>query len=607
MFKILYHIFLYIINIKNKSVHSLFIIRQYDRSIHKYWSRVLGINSALCLINKYDINEKSTNIIKLDFDNIKYLYVKPINPSNFLLSYETSRKISELSIIKITNISPDIFEQMDKNIINSYVIKISFALLYKDFPLYLSALEFYCNNSYRNNLYLEGRFDPRDIADYLPSHLARLTTRFQPVSAMLGPAGRKKVDKWIATGTAATGVPDTFKEAAGDGPDTGSGLPRALVVLKAAGDVDRVLGMAGDELDGRQPVVLLMSRNHDQFADEFFERGGFLRETVLYFTEIRKHPARGPAAARAARAMKPAFSSNTTAAHLVAAQMKDIVSLYIQADTLDSIIRTWRPEVVIGCFEKTNWVPLLAAGEPRPRIVNLQHGFNPRLHLLDLMDIDSFRVWDQSSADTAIADGIPPDRIMIVENPHRRRLKEAGVAFTGTERYQQWQDWKAGRTLVAIMGQPDTTGAISPQDNRALARAVAAALKHRSDMVAVLRPHPRQPDATLGPELRLGADIDRARVATQDDLELGELLALADVAVGIHSTALADAHAIGVPAFAFDFHGRFAALGLDERQVSEVARTEREAINLLKHFGRPQHPAPQGFWARLLSKMRGPE
>ncbi len=475
----------------------------------------------------------------------------------------------------------------------------------KDVPQFLNGIRGIRGSVRRKQMYLEGRFDPRDLANFSADDISGKMKHFQPFSAMLGLAGRKKTKNWIASETTATGEADTAGEDAADGSEAGVGLPRALVVLKAAGDVDRVLAMAGDELEGRQPVVLLMSEDHDDFADAFFTRGGFPRGKVLYYGPLRKDPARGRAAARAARAMEPAFSSDAPAAHLVAAQMKDIVSVYIQADTLDSIIRTWRPEVVIGCFEKTNWVPLLAAGEPRPRIVNLQHGFIPRLHLLDLMDIDSFRVWDQPSADTVIADGIPPDRIRIVENPHRRQLQEIGAAFTGTDRFQQWQDWKAGRVLIAIMGQPDTTGAISPQENRALARAVAVALKHRSDMVAVLRPHPRQPDATLGPDLRLCADMDRARVATQDDLELGELLALADVTVGIHSTALADACAIGIPAYAFDFRGRFAALGLDSRQVSKVVATEREAVGMLKRFGRSDIPPPQGCWARLVSRLWG--
>lgn len=555
---------------------------------------------------------RSPNVIPA---RIEIVRLSSLNDSSGGPFYRISRPTAESTVVEMKKVCPELFPtSLDGSLQQAYQIRVTYLFSAMDVPQFLTGLKRIRGPLGHKHLYLDGRFHPEDLAGHLPGRLDRLTRRFEPFSAMLGPAGRKKINKWIAAGRA---TPETADAAEVDPvSDEIDGSPRALVVLKATGDVDRVLGMAGDELEGRRPVVLLISRDHDHFADDFFKRGGYPREQVLYYTEIKKHPARRRAAAHAARAMKPAFSLDTPAAHLVAAQMKDIVSVYIQADALDSIIRTWRPEVVIGCFEKTNWVPLLAAGDPRPRIVSLQHGFIPRLHLLDLMDIDSVRVWDQPSADTVIADGIPPDRIMIVENPHRRQLKEAVAAFTGTERYRQWQDWKAGRTLVAIMGQPDTTGAIAPQDNRALARAVGAALKQRSDMVAVLRPHPRQPDAGFGPELSRLAASGRARVAPLDELELGELLSLADVVVGIHSTALADAWAIGVPAFSFDFQGRFDALDLDARQVTQIARTEREAVRLLKHFGRRQGrqpqpqpeptPQPRGHLAKLLSRIRFP-
>ncbi len=263
---------------------------------------------------------------------------------------------------------------------------------------------------------------------------------------------------------------------------------------------------------------------------------------------------------------------------LVASLVPDLLGTLTTILQLQGFMLHARPAVVFGAFEKSPLgaaLPHVARDHAAP-IANLQHGIIPRANVLDLMPFDRFVAWNRDSAQTILADGFhSPRRVRVLGNPAWDDLRAQARSLPETDELARW---KAGRPLIVAFTQPDNDVFVAGRVIDELLGLLAQHLAAHTKPLLLVKRHPREPAADLPPCLQTAALAGRARLAAAADTPPARALAAADLVVGVNSTVLLDAAALGKPVLAVDTEGSLDRIPYRLHRVAAVARTRDEAL-----------------------------
>ncbi len=263
---------------------------------------------------------------------------------------------------------------------------------------------------------------------------------------------------------------------------------------------------------------------------------------------------------------------------------------------VESVLRARQPRAVVGALDRSPVGGALAGAPSRAdvSVVDVQHGTFLPAGVLDLLAFDVVLAWNARTAERLRADG-HAGGLKVVGNPRWDELAELTVEPTAAA--QRLRSWKGSRRLVLYLPQPAKGPYLTAEVLSRTEGVLAELLRDRSETCLLVKERARASGAgDHGPLSGLAAE-DRVRVVADDELELAQALALANVGVSIYSTALADALAAGVPAVAVDVAGVVRDLRLDFFDVVPVCSSAVELGLLLDRAwdAGPPAQAPEVF------------
>lgn len=239
----------------------------------------------------------------------------------------------------------------------------------------------------------------------------------------------------------------------------------------------------------------------------------------------------------------------------------------------EQLVDRVQPRVVAGTLDRSAWGPITAEFPPRHdyALVEVQHGLNISYGATDLMPFDLVLAFNDHSRRRLIADGYPGDRpIKVVGDPRWDSLQSAAPRRS---RAPEIEAWKGEDRLILVLPQPRKGALMSSAGVGALYEWVGSVAADEGLKVLVKRRQGQEPDpevAALEPLVERGS----ARFVSSEQAELEPVLALADVAVSIFSSALLEAYAAGVPCVSPDPDGVVERLDLGRAVAACRSREE---------------------------------
>ncbi|MGD8717192.1 MAG: hypothetical protein PVH29_00080 [Candidatus Zixiibacteriota bacterium] len=210
-----------------------------------------------------------------------------------------------------------------------------------------------------------------------------------------------------------------------------------------------------------------------------------------------------------------------------------LVTIAMFATAVEAFLERWRPSLIVHMSDAHmagRLVSTLAGRRGVPTLVIQNHiTGGPTFGYLPLSS-SRMAAWGDVSRDWMIAGGAPPEKVVVTGSPY------AALAARKCNELNRPGKRKAGSLVLA-------TNILSPDENRALARACASYSAQRGRRL-VVRPHPVEADALYR------AIISRAGLTDAvitKDTPLEEVLADAAVVVMSQSGVGVDAVAAGVP------------------------------------------------------------
>lgn len=244
--------------------------------------------------------------------------------------------------------------------------------------------------------------------------------------------------------------------------------------------------------------------------------------------------------------------------------LKELMALVDAALSLQALLAEVQPRLIVGALDRSPFGPLLGLfqGDHRSSVVNVQHGTFMPARVLDLMHFDLALVWNDATAALLRRDGLTAGKISVVGNPvwdETRGSLGPALGPVGAD----VQAWKGNGQLLVVFPQPPKGPFLTSTVIARFYQTLHTALSGRDNIRVLVKHRARRGQVDPDPATqRLLADT-RVREVGAAELPLGEALSLADLAVGIYSTALADALVAGVPAVSLDTTGVVRTIGLD--------------------------------------------
>lgn len=326
-----------------------------------------------------------------------------------------------------------------------------------------------------------------------------------------------------------------------------------------------------DAVEG--PVVVVPKNDRAESRAAAHRLADLARGTLLDALTSNRVLASAPSRERTAallRQLGPVMHEDPSRRALLVNRAAATLSTVRQVLALDAVIAVTGPRLIVGALDRTAIGALLPdlAHNVGAKVVDFQHGSLTRSEILDLMPFDLVAAWNERSRTTMIDEGFPrPDRVVVVGNP----AWNAGTV--DGDRPAPLAGWAGDDDVVLFLPQPAKGPYLTDSTIRRVTHGVVQAVRERPHTKLLVRERPRAiPDAW--PRDILDVLSDRCRIVDAADVPLARALNIADVAVSIYSTALADALHAGIPAVAFDPDRVVPGLGLDFTPALEITHDE---------------------------------
>ena len=207
-----------------------------------------------------------------------------------------------------------------------------------------------------------------------------------------------------------------------------------------------------------------------------------------------------------------------------------------------NIINLIEPDAVIfkGVGPKSTRTFATVANEAGVPTVMVQHGKSNPIQSFEPL-VNHVAAWGELSKEFLMTRGYDPDNVTVTGSPKFDHLHDLEIDEDHLRTELGIDDVS---DVLMLASQP-----LSKDVRHTIVTAVCESLESMSDVVLLIRPHPRE-DGALLQDIAAQYDVETAYAPHQD---IHHLVELVDVVTGINSTVLFEASLMDTPAIVLDF------------------------------------------------------